>query len=419
MIQQANTNFESSEQDYAVLPGKMQRGELEGLLMDVAHYIGMSDGLLRSLLTMMRETRPSDWTDPAKEPVCFAMQGNLAFAMGKDERSVRRDEAALERQFQFLHKDVAANGTRCRLVFQDGEEFRQGLCFSPLIEAVPDLVALRDQMRYERQHKTRIKRQISALKRKIKQSLMRLQPVFPENAALKEISQAYLGLPTRYEGFRTVEALQEHFLETSAVVDNIEEFELVQHNMSGRPDSIVRPYIQDTTQEPYVSCNTRVDKRADCMQSEPNRTDEEPIGSPKECLENKHGGAKVENNNEFLEKLTPQRMFALSSQEMQLYISYHQGKRHMPSMVDFVLASIDRLAELGINKSAYNAAIEQMGDVATALCIMIIDRNRFHPETPIKNPGGVLRAMTQRHSAGKLNLVGSLIGLTERLKIDD
>ena len=96
-----------------------------------------------------------------------------------------------------------------------------------------------------------------------------------------------------------------------------------------------------------------------------------------------------------------------------------QGDRHQPTVMDFILASIDRLAELGINKSAYNAAIDQMGDMATALCILIIDRNRFHPETPIKNPGGVLRAMTQRHGSGHLNLVGSLIGLSERVKVED
>ncbi len=101
---------------------------------------------------------------------------------------------------------------------------------------------------------------------------------------------------------------------------------------------------------------------------------------------------------------------------MQLYITGHQGERAAPTAMDFILASIDRLAELGINRSAYNAAIEQMGDMATALCILIIDRNRFHPETPIHNPGGVLRAMTARHGAGVLNLTGSLIGITERDK---
>lgn len=57
--------------------------------------------------------------------------------------------------------------------------------------------------------------------------------------------------------------------------------------------------------------------------------------------------------------------------------------------------------------------------MATALCILTIDRNRFHPETPIQNLGDVLRAMTKRHAAGMLNILGSLIGLSERGKLDD
>lgn len=82
--------------------------------------------------------------------------------------------------------------------------------------------------------------------------------------------------------------------------------------------------------------------------------------------------------------------------------------------MNFIEASIDRLPELGIHKSAYNAALDQMNDLTVALCILIIDRNRFHPDTPIKNPGGVLRAMTRRQAAGELNIVGSLIGLKDR-----
>jgi replication initiation protein RepC len=56
-----------------------------------------------------------------------------------------------------------------------------------------------------------------------------------------------------------------------------------------------------------------------------------------------------------------------------------------------------------------------MGDVTAMLCVLIIDANRFHPATPIQRPGGALRAMTRRHAAGSLNLVGSLIGLERRL----
>ena len=54
------------------------------------------------------------------------------------------------------------------------------------------------------------------------------------------------------------------------------------------------------------------------------------------------------------------------------------------------------------------------GDLRAALCVLVTDANRDHPLTPIRRPGGHLRALTQRHRAGQLNLVGSLIGLAER-----
>ena len=184
--------------------------------------------------------------------------------------------------------------------------------------------------------------------------------------------------------------------------------------MSGQADPSVRPYIQDTTEDPFVNCNAGMSESPDCkpeVNSDPSACAKLPAS---QGLENKRDTSRSAHNSEFMKKLSPQRLFWLSSEEMRFYISHHQDQRAAPSAMDFIQASIDRLGELGINRSAYFAAQEQMGDMATALCILIIDRNRFHPETPIRNPGGVLRAMTKRHAAGVLNIVGSLIGLSER-----
>ena len=55
-----------------------------------------------------------------------------------------------------------------------------------------------------------------------------------------------------------------------------------------------------------------------------------------------------------------------------------------------------------------------MGDFRAALCLLVTDANRDHPVTPVRKPGGHLRALTRRHQAGQLNLVGSLVGLAHR-----
>ncbi len=231
---------------------------------------------------------------------------------------------------------------------------------------------------------------------------MALQPRFPENTALKAIAAQYLGWPRRYAAFKTLDVLEDHHKEVLITSEAIDNLTRMLTDMSAQAVTGVRRYIQDTTQDHSVICNASVNKVTD--------------GSA-DCLEDKCGGGEGAVNSEFIEKLNPHRLFALRSEEMQLYIRQHQGQRPSPAAMDFILAAIDRLPELGINRSAYDAAVGQMGDMATALCILVIDRNRFHPETPIQNPGGVLRALTARHKAGKLNLVGSLIGLTARLDL--
>ena len=401
---------------FPVLPGAMQRGELEGLILDVSKHIGMSDSLLKSLLAMMRETRPSDWTDPLKDPTCFAMQSNIAFVLGKDARSVRRDEAALENRFGFIRKNVAGNGSRCRLRFADGVEFSQGLSFSPLIEQVPALLKVRETIRFERQHTTRLKRKCSALRRNVKKALMDLQSAHPDNAELAALAKRYLSWPRRYAAFGSLDALEAHYAEVLAASELADGVRLMLTNTSGQPDTSDRPYIQDTTEDPFVICNAGMPDRPDHRLDSGANPSAAAMAEAVEGLESKPKTSSAVRNSKFMENLSPQRLFWLSSAEMQFYISHHQGQRAAPTAMDFVQASIDRLGELGINRSAYVAAQEQMGDMATALCILIIDRNRFHPQTPIRNPGGVLRSMTKRHAAGMLNIVGSLIGLSERGK---
>jgi replication initiation protein RepC len=82
--------------------------------------------------------------------------------------------------------------------------------------------------------------------------------------------------------------------------------------------------------------------------------------------------------------------------------------------LDFVTSAIQLLPALGISGAAWRDASETMGDFRAALCVLVTDANRDHPTTPIRKPGGHLRALTRRHQAGELNLVGSLIGLAER-----
>ena len=81
-------------------------------------------------------------------------------------------------------------------------------------------------------------------------------------------------------------------------------------------------------------------------------------------------------------------------------------------------AAVQLLPQLGVNGSAWQEAVDAMGDFRAALCVLVTDANRDHPATPVRNPGGHLRALARRYRSGQLNLVGSLIGLSERRRTE-
>jgi len=99
---------------FPTLPEGVQRHHVEALLLDLGGAIGLSRSLLITLLRMIKDTRPSDWTSPDAEPVCYMQQTKIAECLEKTERQVRNDEAALCR-LKLPTKSVAGNGGRGRL----------------------------------------------------------------------------------------------------------------------------------------------------------------------------------------------------------------------------------------------------------------------------------------------------------------
>ena len=72
------------------------------------------------------------------------------------------------------------------------------------------------------------------------------------------------------------------------------------------------------------------------------------------------------------------------------------------------------LHHLGVNTSAWHDACDAMGPPLAFLALVIIDRNRFHPDSPVLKPGGALRAMTRAAREDRLNLAGSILGIRSR-----
>ena len=420
-------------ENHPVLPDGMQRSDVERLIRRCAPVIGMNDGQLIVLLSMIEETRPSDWINPEIEPVCFARQTNIAASAGKDERTVRRIEHQLEHRFGFLIRDVGLNGQRCRYRVSGGTEFRQGLVFSPLIDKIPELQAIAQQIENARAQRIIVKQKISAAKRSFKERLVALRDLPLVSASLKQIEEVYQKWPTKFYASVPLETLQEHLSQVldlhdkltdyiqqacevteAKPVDTKQESAKSRPQMSGPADIHDRPYIQDTNQETYVLCKRRAVRQIE-QPGEKNQPKFTNAVTDQEGLEKTQYGLKVATNSEFTESLTPEKLFQLCSETMQDNIRLYQGQAPYPTELNFTFAALDQAHALGITKWAYTHATQQMGDLATALCVLIIDRNIHHPVTPIKSPGGVLRAMTARHVQGSLYIERSLNSLAKRI----
>ena len=185
-----------------------------------------------------------------------------------------------------------------------------------------------------------------------------------------------------------------------ASVENAEK----QQGMSAAPDSRVRSHIQPKL-KPDESCNAlHASKSTPAFAGDINSITSH-LNRRDACLEKKHDELSGWVNPAILQKLTPETLRDLASEEAALYLEAVQ---------DWHDALPYLLRELGVNVSAWLEAVDVMGEQIAFIALLVIDRNRFHPVTPIRSPGGALRAFTDRARRGELNLTRAILGIWER-----
>ncbi|MEN8951976.1 replication initiation protein RepC [Planktotalea arctica] len=396
-----------TDRTFPTLPQGHQRFSVEQLLIELAPALGLRGGRLHALLYMMKQTAPGDWTRPDREPVYFAPQDQTAEALNKTRRALYDDEAALEAA-GLIEKRVKGNGSRSPFG-------GCGIVFSRLIALVPDLMHLKEQVAAERLRRKEMRNRRSTYVRHIKRHLRDATDFSLAHPRLLSIIEGFDAWPeaARLANMQ-IEALEHHVTEAQALCTTLDDFFETRRDSTAKAAENFPCFIQENNQDNLsVICNANVDKGS---AGKPARTElicSEPIG-PEDCLENKCGAESAERNTQFITQLTPERIFKLASSDMQAYILACQGEIPTLRELHIIDATTRIIHPLGINHDAWIKAVNLMGDVGAALCVLLIDANRSHPTTPVRNPGGALRAMTARHKTGKLNLVGSLIGLARR-----
>ena len=252
----------SDEPTYAVLPAGMYRSGLEGLLTDLRAKLGLSAPLLNSLLTMIRATRPSDWTNPHVEPICSKMQQDLAHTLGKTARAVRFDEYKLE-QLGLIEKRVCINGARKSV----SDYFRQGLCFTPLIEKVPALLRLREQLHEYEQARRVTLYKCSAVKRSIKTLLMKLLTLMPDDTDVSAARDVFVDWPRRNDAFPTLERAAEHFETVQTLLKSLQHIDQLHQDSSYGAEIDFLP-LQEIKEDIIPVCNANITMRPDDKSSD-------------------------------------------------------------------------------------------------------------------------------------------------------
>lgn len=391
------------------LPGRLQRGDIERILTVISTDLGLSSARLRALCVMMQATRPQDWRDPRRAPVCYMRQQQVAARLGITPRALRAHEVALERA-GLIARHFGADGSRGCFA---GGRLIQGISFSPLIARVPALIRLHETRLADEQRMQVLRRQISAAKRALTRSIGRLLELQSDHPALPAYLQALRAAPRRYEGL-DLAALNLAFQALDTVArDALAELDL-QQSSSAMPEENVRPPYEDTTEDNPEICSSD-EERKSVAKPEPQTAPSARHSCQSDCPANLTGrdGERPHAHRLF----DPGRLYQMASDDMRLYIDAvrREGARLTPH--DFVQASIALLPALGCDPRLWDRASEALGDFGAALAVLVIDANRSHPQCPIRSPGASLRGFIRLDEAGRLNLTGSLIGLHRRKQL--
>lgn len=406
-----NTAYSFYAQDAAtcpVLPDNMQRDRFISLIENCAGYLNVGRAALRTFRVMAELTRPQDFKDPSSEPICFMAQTEIAKQCNLDISRVRRHEAELQRA-GLVEKRTMANGSRSGF-------HGCGIYFSAGIARVEELLEYLAHRDAERRHSARLRGLRSTHKKHLASILDELTSLDPSNTGSAALQEQFDHWPEHKSLHKmALVDLIEHEAKADALCRTAYDILQKIKRTRGRECENERPYIQDTTQETkLVNCNASVRKMTEDKSSEDNLNSSAPSGASHRLEESEKGDAA--HTSEYLEKLSPKRLYALCSPEMQFYLDGRGSEPRALTAHDFELAAVSRLHELGINRSAWREACDVMGSALATICLLITDANRFNPDIPVRNPGGYLRGMTRAHQAGELNIVGGLIGLTERLQ---
>jgi len=391
--------------DHPTLPDGVERDGFLRIFREVAKsLLQLSNAEINTFYTIASRTRPRDWKDPKTEPCCYNRQCDLA----RDEQTSRWSMARHEKrlvQKGLIDKRTMASGQRAGFV-------GCGLFLSKAIALYPTMLAYKQQLTEQAKHHGRLCTERSIHKGHCKAALAELAAANQSCPELDALTEAFSEWPdARQLRAMPFDQLKSHVYEADQLTRSV--LSLLQKTLEMHHGGSINapPYIQDTTKESIFVCSQKV-TRTDCKQSDYIKRDT-PEGAST-CLDKQHNFSSERHQNEYHTKLGGSGLYDLCSANMQMYLAARMGSRLEPTPHDIECAAHAILPELGIHSSAWTEACQAMGPALAAICVILTDARTDDPVSPVREAGGYLRALTRTHKRGELNIIGSLIGLSER-----
>ena len=391
-------------QPHPALPQGYSRRDVIALIADVGRDIGLSTRLTDILTRMVGSTDQDAWIDPEKEPIFYGRQETFAQRLRISTRQLRSHEKTLQER-GLIQRRTLANGSRYGSA-------GLGLVLTPLIERFTELLDIREARKAQFERMKLLKAQRSVRLATFRDELARLS----ENDVLSDDIQALIQERATWPRTDTLlsmgeVALSQHLDDATDLCARLVNWIENHSDSSCEPEETFRSYIQeDINQIHSEECNAHVNKRSADKPAHSKSNTSEPYG-PDDCREK-----QLQAETEALQGLFSgyyglSHAVSLASEEFQMEMEARGGERPEYALVE---AAAARVPHLGINITAWAAACDRMGRTKAAICILLLDANRDHAVNPVRNPGGALRGMIKAHNRGKLNIIGSLIGLHRR-----
>jgi len=395
---------EMNHSPQVALPQGMTRRDVIAVISEIGPDLNLSGAAIFVLTKLIGSTSEKDWTEPGADPTFYGTQETMAERLHMTARQLRSHERNFERK-NILKRDTKANGAR-----EAGTG--RGLLFTPLKACFADLLALRDQKRAVTKRIKELKSLRSVRLRRMKEAIARLAPEALEYEAVASVLARFNAWP-RSDRLHSLglDRLEAHVEDAAKLCMELEEIIENLPDSSCEPAETFRSFIQEDNQKnPSVSCNASVDERSAGKPAHSGFLRSGPCG-PDICRENECEADSGVINPKLEALFEPEQLFKLASPDFQMTLQARSSQVTKEAMID---AAHDMLSPLGINYSAWRSACSELGRLGATLCVLVLDANRDHPQTPVRNPGGALRGMIRAHKRGSLNLIGSVIGLQRR-----